>query len=101
MWEVLARQIPFEGKLSFKSQWNLVVLMRMETTLMTLVFLPAEVTNPMQIMFSVMRGIRPDTSLESLPAEIPSRDTLLGLMTSGWTSNPDDRPSFLSKFQLG
>lgn len=66
MWEVLARQIPFE-----------------------------EVTNPMQIMFSVLRGIRPDTSLESLPAEIPSRDTLVGLMTSGWTSNPDDRPSFL------
>lgn len=55
----------------------------------------------MQIMFSVLRGIRPDTSLESLPAEIPSRDTLVGLMTSGWTSNPDDRPSFLSESELG
>lgn len=61
----------------------------------------SEVTNPMQIMFSVLRGIRPDTSLESLPAEIPSRDTLVGLMTSGWTSNPDDRPSFLSESELG
>ncbi|XP_049889510.1 receptor-interacting serine/threonine-protein kinase 2-like [Epinephelus moara] len=66
MWEVLSRQIPFE-----------------------------EVTNPMQIMFSVLRGIRPDTNLESLPADIPSRDTLISLMTSGWTSNPDERPSFL------
>nr|QDH76356.1 receptor interacting serine/threonine kinase 2 [Channa punctata] len=67
MWEVLSRQIPFE-----------------------------EVTNPMQIMFSVLRGTRPDTSLDSLPAEIPSRETLISLMTCGWTSNPDERPSFLS-----
>ncbi|TMS09967.1 receptor-interacting serine/threonine-protein kinase 2 isoform X1 [Larimichthys crocea] len=66
MWEVLSRQIPFE-----------------------------EVTNPMQIMFSVLRGIRPDTSLDSLPADIPSRETLISLMTCGWTSNPDERPSFL------
>ncbi|XP_068458095.1 receptor-interacting serine/threonine-protein kinase 2-like isoform X2 [Clinocottus analis] len=66
MWEVLSRQIPFE-----------------------------EVTNPMQIMFSVLRGIRPDTSLDSLPSDIPSRDTLITLMTCGWTSNPDERPSFL------
>lgn len=66
MWEVLSRQIPFE-----------------------------DVTNPMQIMFSVLRGMRPDTSLASLPAEIPSRDTLISLMTCGWTSNPDERPSFL------
>ncbi|XP_041805060.1 receptor-interacting serine/threonine-protein kinase 2-like isoform X2 [Chelmon rostratus] len=66
MWEVLSRQIPFE-----------------------------EVTNPMQIMFSVLRGTRPDTSLDSLPAEIPSRETLISLMTCGWTSNPDERPSFL------
>ncbi|XP_071347177.1 receptor-interacting serine/threonine-protein kinase 2-like isoform X2 [Trachinotus anak] len=66
MWEVLSRQVPFE-----------------------------EVTNPMQIMFSVLRGIRPDTSLDSLPAEIPSRGTLISLMTCGWTSNPDERPSFL------
>ncbi|KAM6918280.1 receptor-interacting serine/threonine-protein kinase 2, partial [Xenentodon cancila] len=66
MWEVLSRQIPFE-----------------------------EVTNPMQIMFSVLRGKRPDTSLDSLSADIPSRETLITLMTSGWTANPDERPSFL------
>lgn len=66
MWEVLSRQIPFE-----------------------------EVTNPMQIMFSVLRGMRPDTSLDSLPAGIPSRETLISLMTCGWTANPDERPSFL------
>ncbi|XP_068196382.1 receptor-interacting serine/threonine-protein kinase 2-like [Antennarius striatus] len=66
MWEVLSRQIPFE-----------------------------EVTNPMQIMFSVLRGTRPDVGPDSLPADIPGRDTLVGLMTSGWTANPDERPSFL------
>uniref|UniRef100_A0A1A7Y9F7 Receptor-interacting serine/threonine-protein kinase 2 n=1 Tax=Iconisemion striatum TaxID=60296 RepID=A0A1A7Y9F7_9TELE len=66
MWEVLSRQIPFE-----------------------------EVTNPMQIMFSVLRGKRPDTSPDSLSADIPSRDTLISLMTCGWTANPDERPSFL------
>ncbi|XP_029379844.1 receptor-interacting serine/threonine-protein kinase 2 isoform X2 [Echeneis naucrates] len=66
MWEVLSRQIPFE-----------------------------EVTNPMQIMFSVLRGMRPDTTLDSLPADIPSRGTLISLMTCGWGSNPDERPSFL------
>lgn len=51
----------------------------------------------MQIMFSVLRGMRPDITLDSLPADIPSRGTLIDLMTSGWTSNPDERPSFLSK----
>ncbi|XP_054452531.1 receptor-interacting serine/threonine-protein kinase 2-like [Anoplopoma fimbria] len=66
MWEVLSRQIPFQ-----------------------------EVTNPMQIMFSVLRGMRPDTSLDSLPSDIPNRETLIGLMTCGWTTNPDERPSFL------
>nr|XP_015210005.1 PREDICTED: receptor-interacting serine/threonine-protein kinase 2 [Lepisosteus oculatus] len=66
MWEVLSRKIPFE-----------------------------EATNPMQIMFSVLRGSRPDTGPESLPIEIPSRDTLIDLMSCGWASNPDDRPSFL------
>ncbi|XP_038160810.1 receptor-interacting serine/threonine-protein kinase 2 isoform X2 [Cyprinodon tularosa] len=66
MWEVLSRQIPYE-----------------------------EVTNPMQIMFSVLRGKRPDTSQGSLSADIPSRETLISLMTSGWTANPDERPSFL------
>uniref|UniRef100_H3CQW2 Receptor-interacting serine/threonine-protein kinase 2 n=1 Tax=Tetraodon nigroviridis TaxID=99883 RepID=H3CQW2_TETNG len=68
MWEVLSRQIPFEA---------------------------SEVTNPMQIMFSVLNGARPEISLDSLPADIPSRDTLICLMTTGWTSNPDERPSFL------
>ncbi|XP_017275637.1 receptor-interacting serine/threonine-protein kinase 2 [Kryptolebias marmoratus] len=66
MWEVLSRRIPFE-----------------------------EVTNPMKIMFSVLRGNRPDTSLENLSADIPSRETLISLMTCGWTANPDERPSFL------
>ncbi|XP_048020501.1 receptor-interacting serine/threonine-protein kinase 2-like [Megalobrama amblycephala] len=66
MWEVLSRRIPFE-----------------------------EATNPMQIMFSVLRGSRPDTGLDSLPADIPSRETLINLMTCGWTANPDERPSFL------
>uniref|UniRef100_A0A8C9UYR6 Receptor-interacting serine/threonine-protein kinase 2 n=1 Tax=Scleropages formosus TaxID=113540 RepID=A0A8C9UYR6_SCLFO len=66
MWEVLARRVPFE-----------------------------EATNPMQIMFSVLRGNRPDTGLSSLPGDIPGRGTLIDLMTCGWTSNPDERPSFL------
>ncbi|XP_041659221.1 receptor-interacting serine/threonine-protein kinase 2-like isoform X2 [Cheilinus undulatus] len=66
MWEVLSRHIPFE-----------------------------DVTNPMQIMFSVLRGTRPDTGLDSLSADIPSRETLINLMTCGWTANPDERPSFL------
>lgn len=66
MWEVLSRQIPFE-----------------------------EVTNHLQIMFSVLRGSRPDVTLESLSAHIPNRETLIGLMTSGWAANPDERPSFL------
>ncbi|XP_043117345.1 receptor-interacting serine/threonine-protein kinase 2 [Puntigrus tetrazona] len=67
MWEVLSRRIPYE-----------------------------EATNPMQIMFSVLRGSRPDTGLDSLPVDIPSRETLINLMTCGWTTNPDERPSFLN-----
>ncbi|XP_051552867.1 receptor-interacting serine/threonine-protein kinase 2-like [Myxocyprinus asiaticus] len=67
MWEVLSRRIPYE-----------------------------EATNPMQIMFSVLRGSRPDTGLDSLSANIPSRETLINLMTCGWTTNPDERPSFLN-----
>ncbi|XP_066537252.1 receptor-interacting serine/threonine-protein kinase 2 [Hoplias malabaricus] len=67
MWEVLSRRIPFE-----------------------------DATNPMQIMFSVLRGLRPDTGPDSLPTDIPSRETLISLMTSGWTANPDERPSFLN-----
>lgn len=66
MWEVLSRKIPFE-----------------------------EMNNPMQIMFSVIRGNRPDTSLDSLPADIPSRETLISLITRGWTAIPDERPAFL------
>uniref|UniRef100_A0A3B1KH58 Receptor-interacting serine/threonine-protein kinase 2 n=1 Tax=Astyanax mexicanus TaxID=7994 RepID=A0A3B1KH58_ASTMX len=67
MWEVLSRRIPYE-----------------------------DATNPMQIMFSVLRGLRPDTGPDSLPSDIPSRETLISLMTSGWTSNPDERPSFIN-----
>lgn len=59
----------------------------------------SDATNPMQIMFSVLRGSRPDTGLDSLPASIPGRETLINLMTCGWTANPDERPSFLSKWQ--
>ncbi|XP_033838343.1 receptor-interacting serine/threonine-protein kinase 2-like [Periophthalmus magnuspinnatus] len=66
MWEVLSREIPYD-----------------------------EMNNPMQIMFSVIRGTRPDTSLDSLPAHIPNREILISLITSGWTANPDERPSFL------
>ncbi|XP_053739564.1 receptor-interacting serine/threonine-protein kinase 2-like [Synchiropus splendidus] len=66
MWEVLSRQIPFE-----------------------------EVTCPLTIMFRVLHGLRPDTSTTFLSAEIPSRDTLVHLMTLGWNGNPDERPSFL------
>ncbi|XP_007901388.1 receptor-interacting serine/threonine-protein kinase 2 [Callorhinchus milii] len=65
MWEVLSRKQPFE-----------------------------DATNPMQIMFSVLQGSRPDTSEESLSQDIPYRETLLELMTSGWSKNPDERPSF-------
>ncbi|KAI5103845.1 receptor-interacting serine/threonine-protein kinase 2, partial [Silurus meridionalis] len=67
MWEVLSRRIPYE-----------------------------DATNPMQIMFSVLRGSRPDTGLDSLPADIPGRETLVNLMTCGWTANPDERPTFLN-----
>lgn len=67
MWEVLSRRIPYE-----------------------------DATNPMQIMFSVLRGLRPDTGPDSLPSDIPSRGTLISLMTSGWTANPDERPSFIN-----
>ncbi|KAG2457985.1 RIPK2 kinase, partial [Polypterus senegalus] len=67
--------------------WRLVIIT---------LFLPiAEATNPMQIMFSVLKGNRPDINLETLPFDIPSRDILIDLMTSGWAKNPDDRPSFI------
>ncbi|XP_028919716.1 receptor-interacting serine/threonine-protein kinase 2 [Ornithorhynchus anatinus] len=65
-WEVLSRKLPFE-----------------------------EVVNPLQIMFSVSQGNRPDTSTESLPLDIPHRALMISLMESGWAQNPDERPSFL------
>lgn len=65
MWEVLSRQIPYE-----------------------------DMTNPITIMFSVIRGARPDTSLDSLPGNIPNRDTLVRLITNGWKANSEERPSF-------
>ncbi|XP_045698139.1 receptor-interacting serine/threonine-protein kinase 2 isoform X2 [Phyllostomus hastatus] len=65
-WEVLSRKQPFE-----------------------------EVTNPLQIMYSVSQGHRPDTSEESLPFDIPHRTLMISLIESGWAQNPDERPSFL------
>ncbi|XP_019581811.2 receptor-interacting serine/threonine-protein kinase 2 isoform X2 [Rhinolophus sinicus] len=65
-WEVLSRKQPFE-----------------------------EVTNPLQIMYSVSQGHRPDTSEESLPFDIPHRALMLSLIEGGWAQNPDERPSFL------
>ncbi|XP_031222403.1 receptor-interacting serine/threonine-protein kinase 2 isoform X2 [Mastomys coucha] len=66
MWEVLSRKQPFE-----------------------------EVTNPLQIMYSVSQGHRPDTSEENLPFNIPHRSLMISLIQSGWAQNPDERPSFL------
>ncbi|XP_051879835.1 LOW QUALITY PROTEIN: receptor-interacting serine/threonine-protein kinase 2-like [Pristis pectinata] len=66
MWEVLSRKQPFE-----------------------------DATNPIQVMFSVLQGTRPDTSEESLPLEIPNREILIELMRSGWSQNPNERPSFI------
>ncbi|XP_012499112.1 PREDICTED: receptor-interacting serine/threonine-protein kinase 2 [Propithecus coquereli] len=66
MWEVLSRKQPFE-----------------------------EVTNPLQIMYSVSQGHRPDTNEESLPCDIPHRALMISLIESGWAQNPDERPSFL------
>lgn len=97
MWEVLSRQIPFEGNTFFFLSDSPVSPLVVIFLIHMCVFVCSEVTNPMQIMFSVLRGIRPDTSLDSLPNDIPSRETLIGLMTCGWTANPDERPSFLSK----
>ncbi|KAM4027010.1 receptor-interacting serine/threonine-protein kinase 2 [Anomaloglossus baeobatrachus] len=66
MWEVLSRRQPYEGAI-----------------------------NPMQIMFSVAKGSRPDTSEEYLPSGIPDRDVFVSLMQSGWATDPNDRPAFL------
>ncbi|XP_068942789.1 receptor-interacting serine/threonine-protein kinase 2 isoform X2 [Petaurus breviceps papuanus] len=66
MWEVLSRKQPFE-----------------------------EFMNPLQIMYSVSKGNRPDTERESLPLDIPHRAQMISLIESGWAQNPDERPSFL------
>ncbi|KAJ6663930.1 hypothetical protein lerEdw1_008884 [Lerista edwardsae] len=65
MWEVMTRKQPFE-----------------------------DVINPLQIMYSVSQGKRPDTSEESLPLDIPHRTLMMSLMECGWAQNPDERPSF-------
>ncbi|XP_023554842.1 receptor-interacting serine/threonine-protein kinase 2 [Octodon degus] len=65
-WEVLSRRQPFE-----------------------------EVTNPLQIMYSVSQGRRPDTNEETLPLDIPHRPLMISLIERGWAQNPDERPSFL------
>ncbi|NXO29230.1 RIPK2 kinase, partial [Cisticola juncidis] len=66
MWEVMSRKQPFE-----------------------------EVTNPLQIMYSVSQGQRLDLSEGSLSMDIPHRGLIIRLMESGWAQNPDERPSFL------
>ncbi|XP_072267057.1 receptor-interacting serine/threonine-protein kinase 2 isoform X2 [Pyxicephalus adspersus] len=66
MWEVLSRKQPYEGA-----------------------------TTPMQIMFSVAKGNRPDLSEESIPSDTPYRDMFISLMQSGWACDPNDRPAFL------
>ncbi|KAM4689310.1 receptor-interacting serine/threonine-protein kinase 2 isoform 2-T2 [Discoglossus pictus] len=66
MWEVLSRKVPYE-----------------------------EATHPMQIMFSVSQGNRPDLSEETLPIDIPYRHVFISLMESGWAKDPDERPAFL------
>ncbi|XP_069813494.1 receptor-interacting serine/threonine-protein kinase 2 [Dendropsophus ebraccatus] len=66
VWEVLSRKQPYEGA-----------------------------TNPMQIMYTVAKGNRPDISVESLPAGIPHRDLFVSMMQSGWAADPNDRPAFL------
>ncbi|XP_060099523.1 receptor-interacting serine/threonine-protein kinase 2 [Heteronotia binoei] len=65
MWEVLARKQPFE-----------------------------DVINPLQIMYTVMQGKRPDTSEEYLPLHIPHRELMKTLIQNSWAQNPEERPSF-------
>ncbi|XP_062986987.1 receptor-interacting serine/threonine-protein kinase 2 [Elgaria multicarinata webbii] len=65
MWEVMSRKQPFE-----------------------------DVINPLQIMYSVSQGKRPDTSEEYLSLDIPYRRLMLSLMGSGWAQNPNERPLF-------
>ncbi|TNN69896.1 Receptor-interacting serine/threonine-protein kinase 2 [Liparis tanakae] len=56
----------------------------------TVIYMPPEKYEP-------CKNRRADVKhdMYSLPADIPSRETLISLMTCGWTTNPDERPSFL------
>ncbi|KAJ7338977.1 hypothetical protein JRQ81_012879 [Phrynocephalus forsythii] len=65
MWEVMSRKQPFE-----------------------------DVINPLQIMYSVSQGRRPNTGEEYLPFDIPHRELMVSLIESGWAQNPNERPSF-------
>uniref|UniRef100_A0ACB8FEX4 Receptor-interacting serine/threonine-protein kinase 2 n=1 Tax=Sphaerodactylus townsendi TaxID=933632 RepID=A0ACB8FEX4_9SAUR len=65
MWEVMSRRQPFE-----------------------------DVINPLQIMYTVMQGKRPDTGEEYLSLDIPHRGLMKSLIESSWAQNPDERPSF-------
>lgn len=73
----------WEGTFSFSNKITVIIL--------------SGATTPMQIMFSVSKGSRPDISEESIPADMPHRDVFISLMQSGWASDPNDRPAFLSK----
>ncbi|XP_063307340.1 receptor-interacting serine/threonine-protein kinase 2 [Pelobates fuscus] len=66
MWEVLTRKQPYEGAI-----------------------------NPIQIMYTVSNGNRPEISEDSLPVNLPHRDVFISLMHSGWAKDPDERPAFL------
>lgn len=59
-----------------------------------------DVINPLQIMYTVMQGKRPDTSEEYLPLDVPHRELMKSLMESSWAQNPDERPSFSSQFHI-
>ncbi|KAH0617586.1 hypothetical protein JD844_015997 [Phrynosoma platyrhinos] len=78
MWEVMSRKQPFEGQILF----------------IYIISTLTDIINPLQIMYSVSQGRRPDISEESLPFDIPHRELMLSLMESGWSQNPDERPSF-------
>uniref|UniRef100_A0A8I3W8W5 Receptor-interacting serine/threonine-protein kinase 2 n=1 Tax=Callithrix jacchus TaxID=9483 RepID=A0A8I3W8W5_CALJA len=62
---------------------------------LTFPFVLTDVTNPLQIMYSVSQGHRPVINEESLPYDIPHRARMISLIESGWAQNPDERPSFL------
>lgn len=101
MWEVLSRQIPYDGNwfLFFSPPSALArsLLDFVDFSLTAVCVCVSDVSNPMKIMFNVLRGMRPDTGYGSLSHQIPGRETLVCLMTCGWTADPDQRPSFLSE----